>query len=212
LSTLWLILLAIACFAAFGLLGVRVAGEPPGRLDVEFGALRGQATVLAVFFTRLGRWYAVTPIALIAAGAAAAASLHGATVIVVEVFVAQVLGQGAVDAFKRLFGRVRPDDWLHRFERGFSYPSGHATTAVVFYGGLAILAYRTPEIPWHITPALLTALLACVIGLPWSRIALGAHYATDVLGGLLFGVGWLCALMAVTRTIGVPVGLALGYR
>jgi membrane-associated phospholipid phosphatase len=36
-----------------------------------------------------------------------------------------------------------------------------------------------------------------VIGIPWSRLALDAHYATDVIGGLVFGCGWLCATIAI---------------
>jgi hypothetical protein len=37
---------------------------------------------------------------------------------------------------------------------------------------------------------------APVAGIPWSRLALSAHYATDVLGGLLLGAGWLALMTA----------------
>jgi undecaprenyl-diphosphatase len=48
------------------------------------------------------------------------------------------------------------------------------------------------------------ALLAfCVIGIPWSRVALGAHYVTDVAGGLLYGVAWLFAYVTLVRALGI---------
>ncbi len=40
-------------------------------------------------------------------------------------------------------------------------------------------------------------LLVCAVGIPWSRLALGAHYLTDVAGGLLLGAAFLCAALAV---------------
>jgi len=39
-------------------------------------------------------------------------------------------------------------------------------------------------------------LAVCAVAIPWSRLALGAHYATDVLGGLLLGAAWLCLVFA----------------
>jgi membrane-associated phospholipid phosphatase len=36
-----------------------------------------------------------------------------------------------------------------------------------------------------------------MIGVGWSRVALAAHYASDVLGGALFGSAWMCALVAL---------------
>jgi membrane-associated phospholipid phosphatase len=36
-----------------------------------------------------------------------------------------------------------------------------------------------------------------MIGIPWSRLVLAAHYGTDVTGGILFGVAWLCLMLVV---------------
>lgn len=193
---------AAACFAGFALLGWLVASRDPAlRIDVEAAALRGQGTTLAIFFTRLGRWYAITAITL--AAVVFATALHAHPAVIVGLFVAQVLGQGAVNAVKLTFKRTRPDDWLHRLELGHSYPSGHSATAIVFFLGLLLLVLRSPQISRDLAVTVAVLLAICVVGIPWSRMALGAHYPTDVLGGLLFGLGWLIVYAAVSSHIGL---------
>ena len=188
-----LIAVAIACFALTGALGAHVARSPPKRLDVEAIRLRGRGTALAVFFTRTGYWPALS--AICALLAAATLATRTAAPFVVVLGTVQLLSQGAVDGVKAIFRRLRPDDWLVHQELGFSFPSGHATTAVVFFGGILLLVWNVPlASAWQ---ALATVPIAIVIaGIPWSRIVLGAHFGTDVLGGMIFGAGWLC-LMAL---------------
>jgi undecaprenyl-diphosphatase len=81
-----------------------------------------------------------------------------------------------------------------------SFPSGHTTTAVVFFLGFAILALRAP-LPPGLDAVLVAALVLCTLAVPWSRLALGAHYATDIAGGALFGAAWLCATFAAIAWI-----------
>ena len=45
--------------------------------------------------------------------------------------------------------------------------------------------------------SLIHIFLVCAVGISWSRLALGAHYLTDVVGGLLFGAAFLCAALAI---------------
>ena len=98
------------------------------------------------------------------------------------------------DAFQRLFARPRRDDWVYKHELSFSYPSSHASITCGFYiflGVLVALQHGGQRRGWVL---LATGLLAA--GILWSRLALGAHYATDLLGGILVGTGSACFLSA----------------
>lgn len=185
---------AVLCALAVLALGAAVASRTPTRVDVEAGALRGMATPLAFFFTALGRWPVLLGLAVVTTVAAASLRLHLTGFIVL--FAAQVLSQAANAGLKLLFHRARPDAWLGVQERDLSYPSGHAVTAVVFFTGLAILVWQSP-LPRPFAVATVSVLAVCALGIPWSRLALGAHYLTDVTGGLLLGASFLCAAFAV---------------
>jgi undecaprenyl-diphosphatase len=175
-------------------LGAVVAHRPPGPLDVAATALRGHGVSLALFFTTLGRWWMLLPIAVISfgIGMSARANLIPLTI----VLAAQAASQAATTLLKLAFHRTRPDGYIGPLESDLSFPSGHAVTAVVFFGGLAILAWHAP-FPRPFTVAVTLVLTICAVGIPWSRLAFGAHYATDVIGGSFFGTAWLCAALAL---------------
>jgi membrane-associated phospholipid phosphatase len=192
-TKLWI---AAALFALAALaVGALVAHRPPGRIDVAGGdALRGGAVPLALFFTALGRWPVLLGLGVVAFGIAM--TLRAGTSAVVIVYAAQVLSQAVNALLKLWFHRVRQTTWLGIHETDLSFPSGHAVTAMVFFAGFAVLAWHAP-LPRPLSAALTAALLVCAFGIPWSRLALGAHYVTDVLGGLLLGAGFLCAALAL---------------
>ena len=94
-----------------------------------------------------------------------------------------------VPAIKSLVDRPRPTPDLVQvmtLSQGESFPSGHATFAVVFYG---FLFYLLPSLTSNRTAVkTLRILLATLIGLTTaSRIYLGAHWFSDVIGGLVLG-------------------------
>ncbi|GAC1310712.1 MAG: hypothetical protein NVS2B3_14450 [Vulcanimicrobiaceae bacterium] len=191
---------AVVAFALFAALGAYVSSRPPTAIDLAATALRGQATPVAAFFTALGRTKALLAIA---AGAAAIALLARASVLpVLGLVAAQMLSQGLVAAVKPLFHRMRPDHFLLYREKDLSFPSGHATTSVVFFLGLALLALRLPNVPRGVAVGLAAVAAFCTVAIPWSRLALGAHYATDVTGGLLVGTGTLCTVVALLYRFG----------
>jgi membrane-associated phospholipid phosphatase len=82
----------------------------------------------------------------------------------------------------------------------FSYPSGHVTSYVTFYGFLFFLTYVLFRRSWRRTAALV--LLALPVGLVGiSRIHLGHHWASDVLGGYALGTAYLLILIEAYRLL-----------
>ncbi|WP_328622510.1 phosphatase PAP2 family protein [Streptomyces sp. NBC_00354] len=97
-----------------------------------------------------------------------------------------------------LYGVARPRppvaDWA-ALATGFAFPSGHATTSAIVAGLLAWAAWRTAT---PATARFCWALAACwAIAVGLSRIYLGVHWPTDVLGGWLYALTWLTAAGAV---------------
>lgn len=78
--------------------------------------------------------------------------------------------------------------------RGKSFPSGHATAAMVNYGAL-LLAFL-PIMAKRLRPWAWAAVITLILAIGFSRLALGVHYITDVLGGFAFGLAWLAASTA----------------
>ncbi len=104
--------------------------------------------------------------------------------------------QGA-DFFQHVFARPRRLDWVLKHETAFSYPSSHAAIATGFYMLLGVFAWRSAWRYRRIAGAILIILWIAVM---WSRLALAAHYLTDVLGGFLWGltvVGLLAAVIPI---------------
>ena len=87
--------------------------------------------------------------------------------------------------------RHRPNVITHLMHGAgwYSYPSGHSMLAPLVFG-LGAIAWATPwRSPARRTSALmLAAVLALAIGV--SRVYLGSHYPSDVIGGLLLGSAW----------------------
>lgn len=98
---------------------------------------------------------------------------------------------------KSIFDRPRPDlfAWRVPYAGLSSYPSGHAMTAMILYATLAYTFLRLQPTPAlrRLTVAVFVLIIACV-GV--SRVYLGVHYPSDVIGGFLAGFAWatVCAL------------------
>mgnify|MGYP000915925445 CR=1 FL=1 len=109
------------------------------------------------------------------------------------------LGFGAI--LKLLFGRDRPDteyaNNLHFATN--SFPSGHASGAMVAYGLLAYMAWRLLPQPWSYIVVVLLGVLIVLVGL--SRIYLGAHFPSDVIAGWALGGVTLLVILFVIRPL-----------
>lgn len=91
---------------------------------------------------------------------------------------------------KSIIRRPRPI-WIALIkESGFSFPSGHSITAIVFYGFIIHLIHQT-DLSHKCKTVITISLAVAVFLVGLSRIYLGVHYATDVLGGFLLGGAYL---------------------
>lgn len=103
-----------------------------------------------------------------------------------------IAGATLLDAtLKECYKRPRPASFFDYPEPlSFSFPSGHAMFSLCILGTLAWTMARRIRSRWLRTALwLLTAVLVASIG--YSRIYLGVHYPTDVIGGYLLGLAWL---------------------
>ena len=91
---------------------------------------------------------------------------------------------------KNILQRPRPNEFRIIEETGYSFPSGHSMVSMAFYGYLIYLIYiyvKNKYLKW--TLIVLLSILICTIGI--SRIYLGVHYTSDVLGGFLISISYL---------------------
>lgn len=110
-------------------------------------------------------------------------------------FVLSSIAAGGVltAVLKTLFARARPDIVPHLVEvSSASFPSGHAmNSAMVYLTGAALLASAEPS--RRVRIFLVSAALALTLAIGFSRVFLGVHFPTDVLGGWAIGIAWAVA-------------------
>lgn len=113
------------------------------------------------------------------------------------------IGGGAVMSFvlKEIFARPRPSIVPHLREvTNTSFPSGHALSAAIVYLTIGVMLAKAMRGKWAKAYCMFWgALLALLVGL--SRIYLGVHYPSDVLGGWIAGLGWASACWIVSQFI-----------
>lgn len=105
----------------------------------------------------------------------------------------------AIEGLKIAFARARPEAALAHYEaHGYAFPSAHAgMSAVVFLTLGALVAPAVEDRRRRAVVLGAALLLALAVGA--SRVALGVHWATDVLGGWAFGAAWAAAALAAAR-------------
>lgn len=108
-------------------------------------------------------------------------------------------GPSFVELQKNWFGRLRPHDQEHLVAvQSYAFPSGHSANSLLIWLALALLVVEGERArKWAIAGALLLALLVGI-----SRMMLGVHWPSDVIGGWALGLFWLLLLARLT---GVPL-------
>ncbi len=185
----------VVCLVLFALLTVCVsAGRTQSldeRLAQQFYSVRTTwLTGLIRTLTWLGSWKVITAICVVLVAFPATRKPWGIPVSALAIATNMLRA-----VVKMLIGRPRPDRIYHLVKEGsWSFPSGHALTAIAVYGFLAWNLWKLGK-KWRWL-AVICAVLAVSIGL--SRIYLGVHYPCDVLGGWLAGAGLLLITIALT--------------
>ena len=90
---------------------------------------------------------------------------------------------------KRIIQRPRPE-FIIITESGFSFPSGHSMASTAFYGYIMYLVYKNVKTLWK-KILLCSLLFILIIAICFSRMYLGAHFFSDVLGGFMLSTCYL---------------------
>jgi undecaprenyl-diphosphatase len=115
--------------------------------------------------------------------------------VVIAVLAAATAGSEAV---KQLVARPRPPGFTNDAAGiVYSFPSGHVLEAVTIYGIIAVLLWRS-SLPTIVRVALPILFSVLIVFVAIARVAVSAHYPSDVLAGFLAGLGCLALFAIVT--------------
>ena len=140
-----------------------------------------------VFLTGMGDIWLLTVLVLLTAGYLFITKQHLALWHWLAAFIFPLL---LVELLKQFYALPRPPGI--EILQGYAYPSGHATLATATYGFLAILLARDVRPAYRLAIYSSASLLILLIA--FSRLYLGAHWLTDVVGGMLLGLAWTALL------------------
>lgn len=109
-----------------------------------------------------------------------------------------LIGGTISSAVKILVNRPRPyfEEPIHE-AFGKSFPSGHTMSATVGYGTMLVAFLPFIPKPWRVRAIVGYVVLVLLIAL--SRLGLGVHYLSDVVGGMVLGAAWLSVSIALFR-------------
>ena len=148
---------------------------------------------LALAVTRIGDWEMLVSLTLLAAGwLIYRRRLPLAVLLLGSTLIARLL----VEIQKLILARARPEqDNPFIVETSFAYPSGHAANSLVVFVMLALLLTGDER---QRRIALAAAVIASLL-IGCSRVLLGVHWPTDVIGGWSFGLFWVLLTLRIWR-------------
>ena len=202
-------IIAIAATVAFASLAEHVLAGGTQAFDVAIlqwlhGHQSKALTAVMVEMTYLGTGTVV----IVIVGVAALFLWHTEHKHSARLLLAATIGNILLDGvLKLVYHRPRPSVFAWQTTAvSSSFPSGHAMSATVVYGTVAYLLMRLQKHRWAkaltLSAAILLILLICL-----TRLYLGVHYPSDVLGGIIVGLAWASFCMAT-----LEASLALARR
>jgi undecaprenyl-diphosphatase len=113
---------------------------------------------------------------------------------------AAILGSVALNSVLKLFiQRPRPQLPWAQVPLDYSFPSGHSMDSLVFYLAIALIIWARVKAPAGSIAVIVALVIAISVG--FSRIYLGYHYFSDVVGGYAAGLAWLLVVALAFETI-----------
>lgn len=192
-------ILFAGALAALTWLGMLLVGGPGWINDraVLASIYAGDSPLLAeaaMALTHFGGWIILT---IVTAAAATFLFIRGERRRAFLLLAIIISGRALVEAQKYWTARARPEE-LDRLVsvHSLSFPSGHSANSTIVYLAVALLALPRRE---SVAAALILSIL---IGL--SRLLLGVHWPSDVIGGWAFGLLWTFALVRFAERKGTP--------
>ncbi len=193
------LLLLIVFGVTFGSIASSIGNQPIGSFDtpiievVQGWETSGLTTVMKIF-TWIGTGYGVTPIAMLIFTFLYFRLRHRQQA---WLLIGTVAGSIILNSvLKHVFKRERPE--IHRIVEasGFSFPSGHAMMAFALYGIMAFIFWHSVKTTRNrILLVLFTAFMILMIGT--SRIYLGVHYPSDIVGGYAASGFWMIIAIVI---------------
>jgi membrane-associated phospholipid phosphatase len=194
-------LLSLATLGLFLFLGHNVLGDTRlNELDHEFGrrleAHRLANPALRTTFGVITQFGALNILFLLGLLVALILFMRRQRLLTV-IWLTTLVGVGLLNSvMKASYDRPRPPFldpvWVH--EANASFPSGHSLVGFVGYGFLAYLLLL--DLPKKVARWVASALGMLILAIGFSRMYLGAHYASDVAGGFAVGFCWLAAVIS----------------
>ena len=162
-----------------------------GFLMLLYAGERPEIATYARWVTEFGGWRVLLP-----------ATVLGIVILLVRrrfraaivLFLLTASGRALVELQKMQTARIRPEEHEHLVEvQSLSFPSGHAADSAIVWLALAFLLIdRYPARAFAVWAA---AWLSLAVGI--SRLVLGVHWPTDVIGGWAFGIFWTLLLLTL---------------
>ncbi len=191
--TILAILFGILLFTFLGVTEDVLSSDPLVLIDNKIANLlfdyRNQK--LIIFFLGVSSLGKVLTVALISSAAGLILFIKKKTNYILPLFLTLIGTEITVYLLKLLINRPRPpEDIAYYLEKSLSFPSGHSAIAVASFGFLTYIFLRHMS-TWTQKTNILFIGTLIILGIGLSRMYLGVHYLSDVLGGFLIGGLWL---------------------